>query len=267
MSVGYSIKSESISLNYLVDHSNLHHVNGDHCHDKYEITYILTASGRYIIEGSEHKVNRGNLLLISPVVYHKVDIDDTSPLEMYSIHFSKVALSDKVASMLDQITDGDNSRGIVYPHTLISDELVRAFERFSTAVRLGQNEADAYMQAILTEIIILLSASEGERINQAGEELGARVARYLNANIERNISLDRLARRFFVSKYHLCRAFKSYSGTSVHSYVNHKRIIHAKGLIESGLTASKAAERVGFGDYSAFYRAYLKVVGKSPTAE
>ena len=267
MSVGYSIKSESISLNYLVDHSNLHHVNGDHCHDKYEITYILTASGRYIIEGSEHKVNRGNLLFISPVVYHKVDIDDTSPLEMYSIHFSKVALSDKVASMLDQITDGDNSRGIVYPHTLISDELVRAFERFSTAVRLGQTEADAYMQAILTEIIILLSASEGERINQAGEELGARVARYLNANIERNISLDRLARRFFVSKYHLCRAFKSYSGTSVHSYVNYKRIIHAKGLIESGLTASKAAERVGFGDYSAFYRAYLKVVGKSPTAE
>ena len=267
MSVGYSIKNENISLSYLVDHSNMHHVNGDHCHDKYEITYILTASGRYIIEGSEHKVNRGNLLLISPVVYHKVDIDDTSPLEMYSIHFSKVALSDKVASMLDQITDDDNSRGIVYPHTLISDELVRAFERFSTAVRLGQTEADAYMQAILTEIIILLSASEGERINQAGEELGARVARYLNANIERNISLDRLARRFFVSKYHLCRAFKSYSGTSVHSYVNHKRIIHAKGLIESGLTASKAAERVGFGDYSAFYRAYLKVVGKSPTAE
>ena len=88
----------------------------------------------------------------------------------------------------------------------------------------------------------------------------------INNNIEKNISLDRLARRFFVSKYHLCRAFKTYSGISVHAYINRKRIIYAKRLIESGVTASQAAERVGFGDYSAFYRAYIKVVGKSPTA-
>jgi homocysteine S-methyltransferase len=40
----------------------------------------------------------------------------------------------------------------------------------------------------------------------------------------------------------------------------------AKQLIEAGETASRAAYRVGFGDYSAFYRAYVKIVGKSPTA-
>ena len=123
------------------------------------------------------------------------------------------------------------------------------------------------MQAVLSEIIILLSAAEGERITHLGEELGARVTAYLNDNIDKNISLDRLARRFFVSKYYLCRAFKSYSGISIHAYVNQKRILHAKQLIASGMTASHAAERVGFGDYSAFYRAYTKIVGKSPTAQ
>jgi hypothetical protein len=30
--------------------------------------------------------------------------------------------------------------------------------------------------------------------------------------------------------------------------------------------AAKAADQVGFGDYSSFYRAYVKVVGKAPTA-
>ena len=40
----------------------------------------------------------------------------------------------------------------------------------------------------------------------------------------------------------------------------------AKQLIEQGETASGAAYKVGFGDYSAFYRAYVKVVGKAPTA-
>ena len=42
--------------------------------------------------------------------------------------------------------------------------------------------------------------------------------------------------------------------------------MYAKQLIESGETASGAAYRVGFGDYSAFYRAYVKVLGVAPTS-
>ena len=36
-------------------------------------------------------------------------------------------------------------------------------------------------------------------------------------------------------------------------------------LIEAGETASSAAYRVGFGDYSSFYRAYVKIIGEPPT--
>ena len=41
--------------------------------------------------------------------------------------------------------------------------------------------------------------------------------------------------------------------------------MYAKELIEAGETASSAAYRVGFGDYSSFYRAYVKIVGEPPT--
>ena len=70
-----------------------------------------------------------------------------------------------------------------------------------------------------------------------------------------------------MSKYYLCRAFKKYSGVSIHSYITHKRVVYAKQLIDSGETASGAAYKVGFGDYSAFYRAYVKVFGKSPASK
>ena len=97
------------------------------------------------------------------------------------------------------------------------------------------------------------------------DELGARVISYLNEYAGKDISLDRLARRFFVSKYYLCRAFKKHNGISVRGYINRKRIMYAKQLIDAGETASRAAYQVGYGDYSAFYRAYVKLVGKSPT--
>ena len=142
-----------------------------------------------------------------------------------------------------------------------------AFERFEHAVTLPEDERQAFVKVLLAEIIILLSASAGERMQHTEEELGARVIRYLNSHIEHNINLDKLAKRFFVSKYYLCRAFKKHNGISIHGYIIQKRIAYAKQLIESGETASGAAYKVGFGDYSAFYRAYVKIVGTAPTAD
>ena len=114
---------------------------------------------------------------------------------------------------------------------------------------------------------MLLSSARKELISHNDEELGAKVARYINEHIEENILLDEVARRFFISKYYLCRLFKKYSGVSVHAYITQKRVLYAKQLIESGQTASGAAYKVGFGDYSAFYRAYVKQIGKPPTAK
>ena len=264
MDQGYSLSCENISITYVLSGELPEGLDGDHCHDRYEISYLISASGRYIVEGCEHKLSQGSLLLISPTSYHRVELD-SGELEGYTIHFGKRALTPTVQSMLDKLCDGEG--GVVFSPSLLSDAITAAHDRFAIASSLSGVEAREYMQAVLSEIIILLSATSGERMKGAGEELGARVAKYLNSNIERNISLERLARRFFVSKFHLCRAFKSYSGTSVHAYVTHKRIIHAKQLIESGMTASLAAERVGFGDYSAFYRAYVRVVGRAPSAQ
>ena len=263
----FEFSSENIAVSYLSETDSFDSLIGDHCHDRYEITYLVSASGRYMIEGSEHKVTNGSLCFITPMSYHKVYLDTASQCEAYTLYFTKSALSDTVATMLASITDKSESYGRFYSREHISDSLISCFERFEVLEKLSLPQREAYMQAILQEIIILLSAAEGEEITSAEGELGARVARYLNSNFKKNISLDKLARRFFVSKYYLCRAFKSYSGISVHAYINHKRITYAKSLIESGVTASGAADQVGFGDYSAFYRAYVKLVGKSPTSD
>jgi AraC-like DNA-binding protein len=91
--------------------------------------------------------------------------------------------------------------------------------------------------------------------------------KYINDFIDKDNNLDFLSKKFFVSKYYLCHTFKKYTGVSIHSYINHKRVIYAKQLIDEGETASGAAYRVGFGDYSAFYRAYVKILGVPPTKE
>ena len=160
------------------------------------------------------------------------------------------------------LSDDEHSK--LYTSFAVPELVISVFERLDLIENIDNDIRNIYLNALLSEVVSLLSISTGDPTEYNQDELGARVARYLNRNIDKNISLDKLAGRFFVSKYYLCRAFKKYTGTSVHSYINQKRILYAKQLIDAGETASVVAYKVGYGDYSAFYRAYKNIIGKSP---
>ena len=260
----YSIGA--FDFNYTGDSTPPEKLDNRHCHDSYEILYVIDGTGKFLIEGTSFDVTPGTLVVIRPFEYHSMQLSDSSSYERYVIHFSEEYLVDDVKRLLQAILDGVEGSGKVYNAISLSKNVLSVFERFDTAESLPEDEKAIYVKTLLSELMVFLSVSGGENININEGELGARVIRYLNENIYRNLSLDTLARRFFVSKYYLCRAFKKHNGVSVHGYINHKRVMYAKQLIEQGETASAAAYKVGFGDYSAFYRAYVKIVGKAPTA-
>ena len=260
------VNSKTVQASYCFDETPPATLDTQHCHDTYEILYIVSGSGKYIVESNVYDIKPGSVMLIPPCAYHSVSLDLTKPYERYVVNFSTVGLLGEAVSMLERSLNEDNTAvGRYYPPGVLTRDTLNIFERFENAVAMHISNRGVYGKTLLSELIVLLSISSGERMRQDDEELGARVIRYLNINIEKNISLDKLAKIFFVSKYYLCRAFKKRNGISVHGYINQKRVMYAKQLIESGVSASVAAYRVGFGDYSSFYRAYIKYVGTSPT--
>ena len=266
MKNGYTIVSENVVVSYFSSPSGFNLISEKKCQDRYEIIFAISPLGICKVEGSEYVLTPRSILLLPPLAFHNFTFDDCH-FEGYSVSFSDSVLSGRVFKMLKKILSLDGEFGKFYSTLGVTDAISDIFRRIDDARLLSGDEQSAFLETLVCELVIFLSATEFKNVARSEHDLGARVAKYLNSNIEKNISLDKLANRFFVSKYHLCRAFKKFSGVSVHSYINHKRIIHAKMLIESGQTASGAAERVGFGDYSAFYRAYVRIVGKAPTKE
>ena len=264
MSHSYEIKCDNFSVSHYSDGGFATSLSGDHCHDSYEITFLLSGAGSFLVEGTEYSLCHGSLIFINPAQFHKVSFCSDEDLEVFTLYFNSTALSPEIMGLI-RSKPLVNEHGVFYSVGIIGETLANVFDRFSVGERLPKEERALYMQTLLSEIILLLSSAGSERLEKSELELGARVAKYLNSNIEKPLCLDKLARRFFVSKYYLCRAFKSYSGISPHAYIVKKRIIYAKQLIDSGVTAAAAAERVGFGDYSAFYRAYVRLFGKAPT--
>ena len=241
--------------------------DASHCHDKYEILYITSGTGKYVVEGTEYPVRPRTLMFMRPFEYHNLVLDKDVEYSRYCIHFSQSILGPELSGIFATLAVHDDSRGNYYSSAALSTNIDMVFDRFDVLETLTDEVRRTYAKALLTELIVILSVSSAEKQGSDEADLGARVIRYLNNNIDKDVSLDKLARRFFVSKYHLCRAFKKHNGISVHGYVNHKRVMYAKQLIESGETASGAAYKVGFGDYSAFYRAYVRIIGKAPTRD
>ena len=267
MNTGKRIISQSFEFSHNVQKATKS-LNTRHCHDSYEILFVVNGKGRYLIEGAEFSMRPRTLVLIKPFEYHCVEIDKDSDYERYTIHFENTALVKDVVSNLEKLADSESEQsGTFFAPDSISQSVVSIFDRIEEGEALDEADREPFFKLLLSELILLLSLAGNQKIAHDECELGARLAKYINEYLDRDISLDMLAKRFFVSKYYLCRAFKKYSGVSIHSYITQKRVVYAKQLIDSGETASGAAYKVGFGDYSAFYRAYVKVLGQSPASK
>ena len=98
----------------------------------------------------------------------------------------------------------------------------------------------------------------------AANNRAAKVMRYINRHVTEPVSLDGLAEHFFISKYHLAREFKQYTGSSIHQYILEKRVVYAQLLMQRGVPPAEAAEECGFSDYTGFFRAFKTRTGHSP---
>lgn len=88
---------------------------------------------------------------------------------------------------------------------------------------------------------------------------------YIRTHLANTITLDEVAAAAGISKYHLSREFKLYTGMTVIQMVNLIRCTEARNLIENGMRIYEAAGRCGFENLSYFSRAFQKVFGKPPS--
>lgn len=261
------MSAEGITYEYYYDHNNESFLSYHRCNQIYEVLFIVSGRGKIVFEGAVLDITPGMMLITKPLDYYFVCADISVPFERYVLNFPIYLLPEHaLLQLLEIISVNGGVASKYYPEGTIPEEAYSLFDRFEYAASLPTPRDAKYALMLICEIFMYLASFKCSEIINNRDELGARVIEYLTENVYRNINLDHIAGRFFVSKYHLCRAFKKHNGISVHNYINLKRVLFAKNLIASGSTASAAADRVGFGDYSSFYRAYLRIIGKAPTA-
>ena len=232
-----------------------------HCHNSYEIYYMITGNVEYLLEGRPYRPRPGSLLVIAPGCFHGLRVLDGNEYHRIRLHFAGEILSDRERELLLQ--PFGKSWGCL--------EEQFALEWYFHAIEdCGSYGKDLQDIAIRTRVLSLLTKifaiyREASGTSRGKEGQVQEIIRYINQNLSAPLSLEGLAQTFYMSKNHLTAVFKRATGTTVARYILYKRMAIVRKELSMGVPAAEAASRAGFGDYSSFFRAYKKMFGCAPS--
>lgn len=94
----------------------------------------------------------------------------------------------------------------------------------------------------------------------------ARVLAFIDATLDRDVTLDELAREACLSPFHFARSFKAAMGASPHRYLLQRRLEHAKALLRAGaLSITEVALTCGFSSPAHFASSFKRTTGVTPS--
>ncbi|MBU5480792.1 helix-turn-helix domain-containing protein [Blautia sp. MSJ-19] len=261
---------------YLKEEFRLFHINDRtdknfsyHYHDFHKIIVFLSGKVTYHIEGKAYHLKPGDILLVSSGAIHKPEIDPSVPYERY-IFWIRDDLSRSVLNTCFQQAN-DRSFNLVRLDSSLQERIKDLLPEIEVSLTDKQFGDSILCEALFTQFMIyinrifLQTLDAPDRRSYSSDSQVEQLLKYINRNLASNLSIDLLAERFFLSKYHMMRKFKTETGYTIHNYITSKRLLHARTLIAQGLPVMKAAEQSGFGDYTTFVRAYKKQFGKAPS--
>ena len=244
-----------------------------HFHEFDKIVILISGSVDYLVEGASYRMMPGDIILVRHHMIHKALIDVSVPYERIIIYLDS-SYVDRFApdmGLMECFALAEKRRFCLMRPTedeweLVKNQLGRIEENTDDTAYAADYMRGTNLAQLLVYLNRIMQRDTGDK-SEAVEynEKIADILSYINENISKDLTVDELASRSYLSRYHFMRLFKSQTGYTVHNYIRQKRLTLAARLIREGMSATHAAEECGFSDYSAFHRAFTSTFGVSPS--
>ena len=208
-----------------------------HSHSYAELFYIVDGAGQFQINDKLFPVQAHQLVVVNPNVIHTEVSLESHPLEyiVLGIEGLEFTISDAAEGSFCVYTfDGNN-------------DVLPCMRKILTEMQNRESNFQILCQAYMDIIVVQLMRNASVSAVPIHSRLPANrqcatVKRYIDHHYKENLTLDELAEKVSISKYHMAHAFKREYGVSPINYIIDCRIREGKRLLaETDLAPSQIA--------------------------
>lgn len=249
---------------YVRHHVKKENTNRVHSHPYCEILVINRGDVIYVAQGKMVRLGDKSIIYNRAQMIHNNFVQYEHLYERYRINFYE---KDVLPSGVDQEAIQE-ILATSFAKELSDDdfELIYGLAKSVNGI-INKPECDALDKLRVRSAINLIiqqAAAAQERSKHDAPSYIENVARYISANLNEKLTIERIASEFFISRGKLIYDFKAFCNMSVNEYITLERIERAKKLLKKGYSVAAVAENCGFSSASYFIKVFCDTVGVTP---
>lgn len=238
-----------------------------HSHTFYEIIYCVQGELEYLLGIRRYSIQAGDIIIAPPGVIHcpilpkKMEL----PYKRYVLWIS-AAFAETLRKASSEILDSPEA--VVLRTAGTKWEYLQRY--FSRGIRESETRAPGWQICLggnAAQLMVHVARASHELTTvptNLKEDLLEQILDYIQSNLKEKLSVAQTAQQFHISQSTLTHLFHREMGISFYRCVIQRRLAEGKNLIAKGISMEEVSLRVGFQEYSAFYRAFKAEYGISP---
>lgn len=244
-----------------------------HTHDFYHLIFCRKKGGIISIDENIYTTKTDFIYFAKPGILHHMERGN----DMQLIEIKFIANGEMLNKYLCNIPEEFQLNDIMFMKMILP-----CISKESSSPNLYRNEsANSALKLFLANAIrqfnpsptdynnnsfvFFESASQKEKNNT--DIMILSLGKYIEDNIEREITIQELANKVFLSKTYFIRRFKILWGMPPMNFVNHMRIDKAKKLLlTKKFNIQQVSEKTGFNSIHYFSRTFKNFEGISPSS-
>ena len=240
-----------------------------HYHDFHKVVIFISGKAAYHIEGKAYQLKPWDILLVNRHAIHRPEIDSSVPYERFILWIQNDIPWQELLKCFQKAND--RSYNLVRLNSALQEKMKDILFELENSAKSDEYGREILTQSLFLQFMVYLNRIFLEKQyifdkkSYTFDSQIANILQYINHNLKADLSVEALAAKYYVSKYHLMRKFKEETGYTLHNYIVNKRLLMARTLISEGMPVLKAAQESGFAEYSTFSRAYRRQFKTSPS--
>lgn len=241
-----------------------------HCHNDYECLFFRSGNVEYHIGSMILHPEPDDVIMLNAAELHQPVMQNDQPYDRISLLLERGFLrsistpSTDFCALFEQARD----RPILKSSSEEAWRMLSILNRLESAYHEPPSYgSDLLHRAYITELLVcigrMFNKAKGETPADSSQRIN-QIKRYITEHYASELTLERLAAEFFISKCHLAREFKRHTGLTVHAYLTKVRLTAAKELLRKNETTAMICSQCGFRDSSSFFRAFKQEYHVTP---